>query len=51
MRREDMQTLVVLLFESGLAPSQVDRRLGLAPGFAHDAVLYWWELMGERGSL
>ena len=51
MTHDDMQTLAVFLFEAGMAPSQVDSRLGLGRGFARKAVVTWWILASSRGSL
>lgn len=35
------------LHKQGVAPSEVDRRLGLPAGTAHDAIVMGWRLEAE----
>ena len=39
-----LETRIVALHSSGLAPSQIDSRLGLEPGTAHDVMVERWYL-------
>ena len=48
MRLEDKQTVVVMMFETGMTPSQIEAKLDLPPGFARDAITYWWWIKKER---
>lgn len=48
MRHEDLQTIAVMLFEQGMAPSDIDSELRLRKGFAYETILEWWMLMDER---
>ena len=48
MRIEDAQTIVVMKFEQGMSPTEIDKELGMRKGFAYEAILVWWELMDER---
>lgn len=48
MRIEDAQTIAVMMFEQGMSPTEIDKKLGMRKGFAYEAILVWWELMDER---
>ena len=35
---------VMLLFNQGIAPSEIDRRLHKPDGYSHDYVVWWWRV-------
>lgn len=48
MRIEDVQTLIVTLFDNGKPVSEIAETMELPYDFVSDTVIEWWQLMDMR---
>ena len=48
MRIEDVQTVIVTLFDNGKPVSEIAETMELPYDFVSDTVIEWWQLMDMR---